>query len=1155
MEYFDSNFTQQLAPLVAVVLDPAHNLHLFQAHLNHANISGKVWDNVILRKRLLNNKYCFKYFTDERDILNSIAYYRDKAHSPAAHSRLSPFNAKSDLFPNGILSEKWLEKYTQCFPSAVICSFKLSSNVADDEAMGLVLTAQRENYAAFGVKFIAVMISDLDDDLTVNRIAQLRQVSGLPRSSGLFHISLTSTAAGGTSTYERDVEILATTILSTLKSVCTDFYFAIEHKVEQREKKFYTVPDSLLIVSEIQLTPAFLEVRNNTKKAMITQLIHSHNIEGALPIIEQAYAGLYDLLQENMTTFLSDNVSDHDNNLYKQWRNLLDVLALHLIRGYFSIEDPIAALRKHEAHIKNLTELINKDEEIKIWTALQYHWLADLMAQIPQTVLKDLYEGTSDEISKMRSVFFGGIAFHDPYRSNVVTMPSLIYARAAGYLKSVKSTPNMPFSSDVDLKRYKLKLLQSSRVLLKETNESFTRFESYIVWQIAEILCQVGDFQEAVEYYNSMLDGRSNMPKYLIKQVLQKRLALFQKKGDYENLVKAAVELAVLGSNSVQKYLKNLSGLFIVNPDISTVLEIEPFLFAENAEKVSVMNKVFTQLKISAKPWIAALNLSGLRLEGFSISTLRAKCKNGLIVAFSGDGQQSNVVQQITEDAFNASCLKKGFIVLQYDLLVKSSGWHELETVEVELEFTLSNRELQFDCKHTEKHDFTKLGLQNSALIFEESTHGHLTTKAKVLHGRAKNKIYVEPYRPELNASCIPPFEKPVLEEKMMLSVDFSRASFPAPEMSFQEITVEVKSTVFENGEPTSNFYVQHNWDELKDDLPLDLLQFMSSKNLTTLRVLHASVRRIHGALVPENAELKAVLEFHLTIAELTSVASTYKLTDVYLEPLALPFSANISISAQLSKTRNMMPSPFILGINSEDYSMPQPSRLWLTKMSILDLENLIAKGDIEIHSAKFFTKTKTSEIAAAWIGSIEQNNEYFYQSFTVKAKTHLTQSSIPIMVQGTIEWKRIGEDQTYTFVTKDEEFMVSVQEPRVIIEAQLLENDVMRLKYTLENPTPRILTYSTNLMTDRAALHGVLWSFTDHRNMVPFKQPAFPVLPFSFHHLIYYGTYRTHGLQNSIELPKLFVQDMNYKVELRTLALQENIVAVDLCLIYKTLQ
>lgn len=1152
MEYFNSSFTQQLAPLVAVVLNPAHNLRLFQTHLDHANISGKVWDNVILRNRLLINKYCFKYHDDERAILNSIASYKNKTQSPAVHSRLSPFNVQSDLFPNGILSEKWFEKYAEHYPSVVICSFKLSTNVAEDEAMGLQLTAQRENYAAFGVKFIAVVVSETDDDTSVDRIAQLRQVSGLPRSSGLFHICLTSAATGTNSTYDRDVEILATTILSTLKSVCTDFYFAIEHTVEQRGKKFYTMPDSLLVNTKIKLTPALLEARNCAKRAMLTQLMHSHNIEGALPIIEQAYAELYVLLSENIAAFENENVSDHDIGLHKQWSTLLDVLALHLVRGYFSIEDPVAALRKHDTHIRNLNLLGNNALEKEIRTALQYHWLADLMAQIPHTVLRDLYDVPLDKIPRARSVFFGGMAFHDSFRCNITTTPSLIYARAAGFLDNVEPTlTTTQFQSKADILRYKLSLLQSSKRLLEEANESLSRFASYLTWQITDLLFQTGDIKTAEQYCSDMLTKRNNMPKFLVGQIQQKRLALFQKNKDTNNIVKSAVELAILGTADVCSYLKNLSGQFNVEPEILKVLEIEPLLYAEGANEVFVMSKVMTQLKVSAKPWIAALNIGGLSLEAFSISTLRIKCKNGLIVSFSGDGQQMGVLQCITEDAFNSSELKNGFIVVQYDLVLKSSGWHELESVEAEMEFTLRNQNVQIDCKHKEKHDFTNIGLQNSALVFEKNIYNSVVTKAKLLHGRLRNKIYIEPYRPDLDIFCIPPFSKPVLEEKMTLSVDFTRESFPAPEMSFQEIYVEVKSTVYENGEPTSNLYVQHNWDELKDDLPLDLLHFINSKEFTTLKLLHASVKRTHGAQVPENVQLKATLEFRLTISELAGVLSTYKLALVDLEPLALPFGATVGVSPQISSSRNLMPSPFILSITSEDYSMPQPSRLWLTKLMILDLEKLIEKGDIEIQSAKLFTKTKTSEIAVEWESPIEQNDECYQQTFAVRAKTHVTYSTIPIMVQGTFVWRRRDLDQTYTYTTKEEDFMVSVQEPRVFLEAQIVEKDVMKLKYTLENPTPRILTFSANLMTDRAALHGVTWSFNDHRNLVPLKQSAFPVLPFSFHHLTFYGAYRVHGPQNIIELPKFNVQDMNYKIELGTLALQENITTVDQCLIF----
>ena len=1152
MEFYRSCFTQQLAPLVAVVLDPSHRLQLFAAHLNKANILGKIWDDSIIKNRLLKAKYIFRYFEDEQAVSQVVSTTKAKTEGSTIHLPLSPFNVDSDLFPNGIISSRWFEKYTEHLVAAVICSYKLPANPAEDEALALQLANQREKYSVFDVKFIAIIVSETEDEATVCRVAQLRHISGLPRSLGLFHI-FGNSVSGSSNAYERDSEILAATLISTLKAICTDFYFAIEHRVERRTNKYYTVPDSSQIDTQIGLLSSFLGVRNGVKRAILTQLMHPHNVEGSLSIMEQAYAGLIILLEQHQEVFESAQVSDHDRALYTQWRTLIDVLALYLVRGYFSIEEPVAALRKHKAHIKNVSRSITDSVELELWTAIQYHWLADLMSLIPQGILNDLYKLPQGKLSLTRSVYFGGIAFHDSSEKSIVTLPSLIYFKAANSIQKVQVKPGSHFSSALEVRNYKISLLLIARTLLKDQAETFVGFQNYLNWQIAEEYYVMGDLSGSDEVLRIIQNSSRNIPKYLLLIVQQRRIQILLDKGDVQDLAKAYVEHIIQSPELevTSKCFSNLLGEYSLRLELQPLLEIEPLLYSKSEDEDYVLSPIISQLKVQPKPWLLGQSIGNLELEKFSVIHVKLTYENGQTILISSDGTQDTQVQDldITDPRFNAAFLKNGLLILRFEEVSTASGWHGICKIEVEMDLRFNSGSAQFLCKHSEIHDFSKPSLQNSALVYSLKPGGVLLARARLLRGRPSTRIHIKPYRPDISLICEKLPSTPIIEEKVTLNVEISRKTLPVMDIAFKEVLVEVSACLSTRGQVTPLFYIQHNWDQQKDDVALNLLDFFYSKSMLTSKCLRANVRRSPG-VDGTNEELEAHFLFRLVVTEESDVVSSYEVGQMSYNVLTQAFDASITISSKLANSH--MPSPFILALINEDYSMPQPARLWSTKMVILDHSKLIERGEIEVESAQITMKPKSAEVSVSFEGALEQSNESFLQVFSVRSKTHVSHNSIPITVQGVINWRRSQGDTGGTFVTKEMNYLISAQEPRALLEATPLSTNTIELRYILENPTPRILTFATNLVTERAALHGTEWTFNDIRNVTPMKQLALPILPFSLHHMVFYGTFVKHGRGSAIELPHMQVQDMNYKVELVTKSLHDNVIETDKALVYQ---
>lgn len=245
MEFYEQCQIQQVAPLITLSLHELNATSHLKCHLRKSDIANCVWDNSILKNRLLSAKYILEFCDEE----TARARIETRPKEDGAHSLISPFNVESDLFPNGILSEQWFLKYTRDVPFAFVQTHLLDDDPTTDEALGLALAAKRQEYASFGVKYVAVLLSDGDPIADQDRVDKLRLVSGLPRLTGIFYLN------ADPETLERDCGILASSIFSNLKALAADFYSGVEARIKQRYKKYYTMPSFDNVDTKISLTP------------------------------------------------------------------------------------------------------------------------------------------------------------------------------------------------------------------------------------------------------------------------------------------------------------------------------------------------------------------------------------------------------------------------------------------------------------------------------------------------------------------------------------------------------------------------------------------------------------------------------------------------------------------------------------------------------------------------------------------------------------------------------------------------------------------------------------------------------------------------------------------------------------------------------------
>lgn len=1161
MEYYPKCQTQQLAPVISLCLGNGPYKETLQHHLDLANVSGKIWDSSMLKNRLLSTKYIINYHDSEDQVYKHISLHKVKV--AGEHSQLSPFNAKSDLFPNGILSCKWFEKYTAELPFAIVCVYELGAQ-SDDETLGATLASARAKYQDVGVRFVAIIVSSATSaDEETERLAFLRQSSGLASQSGLFVLN------SNPDSLDQECGVLTSTLFNNLKTSATDFYSAIEHKVRQRYRKYYTLPTVKLDTS-VSLDPKFLEIRNLIKQAMLSQLMHPHNVEPSLSIMELAYENLIGLLKEVLHLFASKSVSTHDVNLYKQFRNLLDIIAVHLIRGYISIEEPVAALRKHDAHIASVLDAISPISHVDqgIWLSIQYEWLAELMGYVPESVLSDLHKVTKGKNkSNQNSVtYYGGITFHDKFFSKVVTELSLLYVKGARNLDPTKLSDSplaylQIFSQENDVREYKVKLLQAAKKVLNhksrasgESSQPTQTLNSLIDWLIGEEYMACGQYLSAIKHYNYSLQEQGDKPWTAVSEVISTKIMLaLVKLEDSEEFLRQVASLSILKPHHpIDLSLPEINlgqSTYELEVNDGQFLSMDVFLYEESfKEETHVLDSIVVQLVVENSFDFSLLKklipecevtISAQQIDIEFVGRETAVLKSG---GSKIQDIQSCDIHLELEHLTDLDDLTKLKIIQLKDVL-SEPGSYEVAKITAQLEVRVTSPEVSVLLRHTETH-VPELKIINSKLVYQHSDRGLLTRPVRV-GLREPSKLTVLPYRPDIGLKMLFPFATIIVGEKLDISFEISHKKSSAKALNLNAVSLRAQTRVLEEAVEIETLPVQTNWESLKDDEPLSIQDVIDSEEVSSSKTLWMSIRKPPGTFSTEN-KLQVVLDITLLVTETNGVESVYELESYMLPIVVEPFSNKLNVSPKCNLDGVLeMPNPFVLGINSsKDHSMPLPSRTWRADISIIDQMELVHSEDIQITSSTIALKSKNAEIIVEPIGQTVLENGQAQQLFVTKSKHRFTDRNVTVVASATFEWRRKDKSHTNLFETNEWEVAIPLQDPRVLLQVEDKGDRKMHLTYTIENPTPRIFTFTTSLVTAEVALQGTNWDFDDSANLSSLNQSAFPVLPFSQYVLVYRGTFEVDEQTQAVQLPQLQVYDVNYKVSLPTIPLDDVIIA-----------
>lgn len=1152
MDNYELVFFRQAAPLLVVhSADKSEAIDSLNNAFSQYNLGSCVWDNSILKNRLLSLKFIVKFYGDDR-------IYKDYKTEGEGHLILSPFNPKSDLFPNGILSQNWFSKYFDRYPFAVIHiveELKLSNES---------LRHMKESYTNGRIRFILVIVGKAIDE---QRLTTIRQETNIPKSD-MYKLDDSANTL-------KLSETLIATIASTIKSSASSFYSDIQHRIKQRHKKYYTLTEATDIDTHVTLTPKFLETRNLIKEAIINEFISPHNLEPALPTFETAYQNLIELLEETFPANSLEKLSDHDRKLMLQIQNLIDTVAFHIVRGYLSSEKPVVALKKHMAHIVNVTEAVGANRPQ--WLSIQYEWLAELISVVPASVLGDDSQQAKQKKIKNKVPtipFFGGFQFFDGDFYDVYSHPGLIFMKAASLLK------------DVEHGVHRTELLESASECFKrlpesEKSQAHRGFRQYLNWELArahEKLSHSEKSEKALTHYESCFSYATlglcwpQLGSFLVGNLL----AEYESRDRLTKLVTTAIRASKMTPAPVVNHkVKELQLKDIQIEMDDNLIDVKALCFKDqNSRTISVSELFGTQVSIlslvNLKILASYLGVSDplqLTLDSLTISYEKIDGQgkgNMKNVILKHDASVDNHRNPIIPDLEDANDILQGATDLSFKPNVSEpkiiqlfqschrAGTYVVSSVSASM--TIHNDQgsvaiVKDDFIGVRAKDTTQ-ELWHHAWVYTKSEDSFANRFPLRLHNDPPYIARVNPLKPNVIVSTIhTDITSLVVGERASIPFQISHKLLGENAVDYGKVLLTAKVDIIGAIDGEKNLITpQVNWDGLKDDeaLPLDKLISGNAPEDHKLNIT------LHNRPSTQSLDTKSYM-VNITMQtwvrdEYSSSTEESDMGDLAVYDTALfsysvidaPFQCRFSVfPAYREEGVSDMPCPFVIldGDGAQPQSMPVVSRFWKGALRLLPIEDAF-KGELpEIVSTTFNIRTKNLEVSIELVDEVLRDGESIVQLFSSRIKSG---SHRNVLVNSTvsIEWRRPGQqDRTNIFESDEWEIALPLSDPRVLLDVKQLDSDEVRLKYIIENPTPRVFTFTTLLAPEETS-DGTVWDFSDDRNSSPLDQPAFPVLPFNRHVIEYYA--KSSGLE-AVDLPRMKVYDVHFKVFLPALPVTSN--------------
>lgn len=1125
MDFYNASFFQQLAPLVKVHIassvDKRTKATLLERLLDY-DVLGKIWDESIIKGVGINR---FNISVVETKDTSYLEIYR------ARTSILLPFNPDSDLFPNGILSHLWVEKYTEAYPFVFIHILNVSDADSDQ------IIHSKTSLLKFGIHLVVILVGTEKDESEINNLRATTQLSR----------SLIFTDG------ESDI---FPSLFKSLAASSNSFYSTTINRIQKRNDKYYNYP-SVSIDTGIDLTPAFLETRNLLKLAFLNQFLLPTDLSSTIKLLESAYNNLSEILTQQFNGKLIPeyNLSEHDLKIYIQFRTLMDILAFHIVRGYFSLNEPVQALKKHGAHVVISANIIatnyDSSTDTSIWQAIQFKWLGELMELVPEEILTNIKVPTKPSTL----VFSGGIKYTDRMSYQVFLTPDLNYLHAYSLIKSssLKSGTSQEYLisslTEADIETLKLDTLKLAANFVELELSPKTK-ASYINWLLAEEF-ESKSPSTALYYYENSLKFIHDPT--LQNLILLRLLDLYEKSNQGKFLL-TLIQLTTFSGKPVKAYpdisLSDVEGVSIAYD----MFKWESLIFGNLSSDTYIYEDCTTQLSFGV-----ICNIEELR-SALPSKTVELKINKIEILYNNEDPTEVSGLKPVTlsdsgDETYSKYSIAKlekvddhleGSVslkvngnddkVIQFLQPTHRAGTFKINTIKFYAELIIDD--ISFSINQT-KAVYPKVKRDYQIYHKASNSDSDDLVKKWVRFNTDCHSIQVKPVKPNIQTKIVD-IENVGIGEKLVIPVDIKFTHPVHKQISYKVIELLPIVRIVTDSETDTELNCQIHWDDLKDDEGLDIQYLTATADVSKTHNLHLIINKSpshKSSALSLNQRLIIDIESKVIEVE-NEIESVYSVSATEIPIVDKLFNLRNIVSPRFDEDdTEYMPSPFALPDNSTN--LPIPVRLWQSNVEIeLFIDGSITNIDFDIktnNDVKINTKFNQKRT------SIEtKSGEKFpvSQTFTTKSSNGYLNRTVSILTTVKFNWQRKGSDILQTFESDETEITLPLSDPRVLMQVKKSTSPSKTLlRYIIENPTPRVFTFTTNLNTEE-------WDFSEDKlNFVPLNQEPFPVLPFSRHVMDFHGDYSASENQAYIKLPNFKVYDVNYKFSIPVLSVDENVV------------
>lgn len=484
--------------------------------------------------------------------MNTSTTSLSEAKQPAqkVHSPLSPLTPTSDLYPDGLISTRWLQKYLQLIPSVFVSIHLINTHLESKEleqAADADLTRTINNLKAQlllrNIRLIVIIVSDktpVDLPSLNDRIYYLRKNTGLAARTGMFFLPPCT---------EVELEILTETVCQLAYSYSQEFYTGIAKKLRKKRGSKHTKALTTLDpeLEKIPLSQAGWEVRYSFKSAVMLEF--RQEIESAIKAYEQTYESALELFE----TFHPFNETCSKER-WCEFREFLDLLVYRIVKLYFYMGQGNHAYKKYLFHLNSIEHILkSKNFDMELSKGITV-WKSEL-----NVLISKLIDYTNGALMNFDSPLAFGFDMFFP-GSNLPRSGYLYLSAAQSLMKLIESsTPEIndsvlidPYFDDFTIEELKQKvdyiLAAASKDFTcgKVTNKRNNAAVSYMRGELSLLNEEYTKAHESYKYCVNVVRSDNWFP--MLSLLLKKLIDTSIKTKNYADLLISKLELILISN-------------------------------------------------------------------------------------------------------------------------------------------------------------------------------------------------------------------------------------------------------------------------------------------------------------------------------------------------------------------------------------------------------------------------------------------------------------------------------------------------------------------------------------------------------------------------------------------------------------------------------